>query len=297
MQTVPAKSILSSYKEKGWFGSQYMINLYRGCCHGCIYCDSRSDCYGIEEFDTVRAKENALEILERELASKRKTGTVLTGAMSDPYNPFEANCKLSEGALRLFASYGFGVITITKSDLVKRDVEHLLKIKEFAPAVVIFTVTTADDELCRKVEPYPAVTSERFAAMRELSEAGVMTGVLMTPILPFINDTVENVTNIVSMAASHGASFVYNGGPYCFGVTLRQNQRQYYYDKLDELFPSVKYLYKQNYGSEYGCNSLEARALRCAFQRVCREKGLAYTMPEIKKAIFEPYTIEQTSLF
>ena len=165
METIPAKTILSGYADTAWFGANYNMNLYKGCCHGCIYCDSRSSCYRVERFDTVRAKENALEILHRELLAKRRSGIVHTGAMSDPYNPFEKEACLTAGALDLLARHGFGAVLATKSDLAARDAQRLLAVRRHAPAAVNFTVTTADDVLCRAIERCVCPTSARLSAM------------------------------------------------------------------------------------------------------------------------------------
>lgn len=121
MKSVPAKTIISGYYfDNSWFGNNYSMNIYKGCCHGCIYCDSRSDCYNIENFDEVRVKENVLILIERELKSKRKTGVIGTGAMSDTYNPFERKLKLTRGALKLENRYGFGISIATKRSCFKR---------------------------------------------------------------------------------------------------------------------------------------------------------------------------------
>lgn len=225
MRTIPAKTIVSGYRSgENWFGANYTMNLYKGCCHGCIYCDSRSDCYRVENFDEVRVKENALAVVERDLLQKRRRGIVITGSMSDPYNPFEEELELTRGAMRLIDRNGFGFIADTKSPLAARDLDLLLAVRSHSPTAVNFTVTAADDALCKKIERHVAPTSGRFAAMEKLSAAGVTTGVLLMPILPFLTDTVENVTAIVRMAHNSGAWYVFPG----FSVTLRQNQRLYF---------------------------------------------------------------------
>jgi len=161
VQYIPARSIVSSYAENNyWFGSNYNMNIYKGCCHGCIYCDSRSECYGIDDFDTVRAKENALSLIDKELKSKRKTGVIGTGAMSDPYNPFEKELCLTRQALELIDKHGFGVSIITKSDLIIRDIDILQRIKEHSPVLCKITITVSNDELCRRIEPNVSVSSE-----------------------------------------------------------------------------------------------------------------------------------------
>lgn len=175
---IPAKTIVSLYSPHGWFGTNYNMNIYKGCCHGCIYCDSRSDCYRVENFDTVRAKQNALYVIRRDLESKRKTGIVMTGSMSDPYNPYEKELALTRGALELIHRFRFGVGVITKSDLVCRDVDLLLRIKTHSPSFVNVTITTANDELCTKIERYVNPASARLAAVKKLSGAGIMCAAL-----------------------------------------------------------------------------------------------------------------------
>ena len=197
------------------------MNIYKGCCHGCIYCDSRSDCYGIEDFDRVRIKENSINLIEKDLKSKRKKGIVATGAMSDPYNPFEEKFLLTRKALELIDKYNYGAAIATKSDLIIRDIDVLKRIKEHSPVLCKITITTADDELSKKIEPNVCLSSERFKAIKKLSDEGIYTGILLMPILPFINDTEENIISIVRKAKENGAKFVYPA----FGVTLRSNQR------------------------------------------------------------------------
>ena len=210
MDYIVAKSIISGYRESNnWFGINYNMNIYKGCNHGCIYCDSRSKCYGINNFESVRAKENSLEIIRRELKSKRKKGVVGTGAMSDPYNPFEKRLSLTRSALEIIDNTGFGVAIATKSDLIIRDIDILTRIKKHSPVLCKITITTAEDDLCRKIEPSVIVTSKRFDAVKKLSENGIYTGILLMPILPFINDTEENIINIIRLAKESGAKFIY----------------------------------------------------------------------------------------
>ena len=237
MEFIPAKAIISGYSQNNsWFGNNYNMNIYKGCSHGCIYCDSRSDCYRVDNFDRVRAKENALALIERELKSKRKKGVVGTGAMSDPYNPFEKEYNLTRGALELINRFGFGVSIATKSNLIVRDIDILKEISKHSPVLVKITITAACDTLCKKIEPHAALSSQRFEVIRELSEEGIFTGILMMPILPFIEDTEDNISRIIDLAYQKGEKFIYNA----FGMTLRQNQRDWYYTKLDELFPRIK---------------------------------------------------------
>jgi len=292
MRFIEAKKLLSSWSSgEGWFGNNYGMNIYKGCSHGCIYCDSRSECYRVDNFDEVRAKENTLGMLEKELRSKRKKGIIATGAMSDPYNPFEAKYKLTRGALELIDRYGFGASLLTKSDLVVRDIDVLTKIKKHSPVMVKFTITTYDDALCKKVEPKVAVTSRRLKALRELSRAGIFTGVMMWPLLPFINDTEENVKNIITAAAESGADFVV---PY-FGVTLRQNQRLYFYQQLDKLFPGVKQKYISSYKDNYECRCSNQEKLSQLLAAECRRHGLMHKMSDVREALKGGYKTEQIS--
>jgi len=292
MQTIPAKTILSAYGNS-WFGANYNMNLYKGCCHGCIYCDSRSACYQVKDFDTVRAKENALLILEKDLRSKKRKGIIMAGAMSDSYNPFEAEERLTAGALALIDQHRFGVVLGTKSDLVLRDTEAFLKIREHSPAFVNFTVTTADDELCKKIEPNVCPTSRRIAAIKELKRAGVEGGIQLMPILPFINDTSENIAAIVELASDAGAKYIYPA----MGVTLRQNQRDYFFDRLDEKFPGVKEQYVRKFGDDYACGSPRSGELWKIFKEKCEKNGILYRMKDIARYIRTGYDREQLSLF
>ena len=294
MEYIKAKTIISAYaKNSSWFGNNYNMNIYKGCCHGCIYCDSRSECYGVENFDQVRAKENALLIIEKELKSKRRTGVVGTGAMSDPYNPFEKELKLTRGALELIRRYGFGLSITTKSSLILRDIDIIKEINKHQPVLINITVTTSDDSLCKKVEPNVAVSSERFETIKKLSENGIFTGILMMPILPFLEDNPENILGIVHKAKESGAKFIYPA----FGVTLRQNQRQWYFDKLDSLFPSLKEKYIKRYGFSYSCTSPKAKELYYIFKSECDRLKIIYNMQQIIKSYKLGCDVSQLSIF
>lgn len=294
MLTIPAKTIVSGYNECGWFGSNYNMNIYKGCSHGCIYCDSRSECYRVEDFDTVRAKENALAVIECDLKSKRKTGIVITGSMSDAYNPFEKQLELTRGAIKLIDKYGFGFAVDTKSHLVLRDIDLLKSVQKHSPIAVSFTITAADDELCHKIEQNVCVSSKRFAAIKELSLQGIPCGLLLMPTLPFINDTAENILAIVRKAYESGAKWIFVGRG--FGVTLRQNQRDYFYKKLDELFPGIKLKYIKQFGYTYDCASPNNERLWQVFASECKKLGILYNMDEISKLIWNDYGNAQMSL-
>ncbi len=294
MRLIPAKTIISGYAENNsWFGTNYNMNIYKGCCHGCIYCDSRSECYHVENFDEVRAKENALAIIQRELKSRRKTGVVGTGAMSDPYNPYEKEYRLTRGALSLINEYGFGSAVATKSDLVTRDIDILREIRKHSPVLIKITITTCEDELCKIVEPNVSVSSKRFAALAELAGNGIFAGILLMPVLPFIEDNAENILGIVRRAAASGARFIYAA----FGMTLRQNQRDWYYNKLDEQFPGLRQKYAKQFGSSYSCHSPEAEKLWKLFSSECDKYGILYRMEDIIKAYKQGYGVTQLSIF
>jgi len=293
MEYIPAKTIVTKTKTSAWFGTDYTMNIYRGCSHGCIYCDSRSDCYRIEAFDRVRAKEDALRIIRDDLARKVTTGVIGTGSMSDPYNPFEAELKLTRHGLELINAFGFGAAITTKSPLVTRDMDVLCDIKQNAPVLVKFSVSTANDRLSKQIEPHVAPSSERFAAVRKLSDAGLYTGIIPMPTLPFLTDTEENILEIVRLAKENGARFVFPA----LGVTLRSGQREYFYHKLDQSFPGLKEKYIKRYGDRYNCSSPKAKQLYAAFADACHKLGLRYRMPQIIQDYKRGYTIDQLSLF
>lgn len=262
--------------EDDWFGLYYNMNLYRGCQHQCIYCDSRSECYQIEHFNTeVLVKVNAVELLRKELASKRVVGTIGTGSMNDPYMPLEKDICLTRRALESIAEFGFPVHTITKSDLVLRDFDLLSVIQEKTYAAVTFTITTADDNLSRKLEPGAPVSSQRLAALRTLSLRGVLTGVTLMPVLPFIEDTEDNIRQIVTLAAENGAKYILPA----FGMTLRDRQRAYYYAKLDKLFPGIRPRYERAFGERYSASARNARRLNEVLTEHCNRYGIARRMP------------------
>ena len=267
---VEARTLLSSHKKPDpVFGVKYTMNLYRGCQHQCIYCDSRSACYQIEDFSDILVKVNAIELLEKELAGKRQKGIIGTGAMSDPYLPLEGQYGLTGRALAVIARLRFPVHIVTKSDLVLKDLDTLREIYK-VQASVSFTITTADDELARKLEPGAPLPSQRFRAMQVLAANGIHTGVTMMPILPFIEDDEENIRKIVSSAAACGAQYVI---PW-FAVTLRDRQRAHFYAQLDCLFPGMREQYQKAFGERYECRTRNADRLEGIFQGLCQQYGL-----------------------
>lgn len=295
MENISVKTILHKNKSTGWFGTDYNMNLYRGCCHGCIYCDSRSDCYQINSFDSVKCKADALVILRDELRRKVRTGVIGTGAMSDPYNPFEEKTLITRHALELIDAYGFGCAILSKSALMTRDMDIFLSIKEHSPMICKQTVTTCDDELCRKLEPNVSVSSERFSALALLSEAGIFTGIAMMPILPFIEDSEENIKGIVRMGHEAGVRFIYPA----LGMTLRSGQKEYYLSRLEELFPgeglAQKYISK--YGNSYECTCPDVNRLWRVFTEECDKFGILYKMQDIISASRVGYECSQLSFF
>ena len=292
---IEAKRILQRTRDERWFGTAYNMNLYRGYCHGCIYCDSRSACYGITQFDRVQVKRDALNLLQRELSQKRRKGIVGTGAMSDPYNPLERELRYTRGALELLCAHGFGVAIATKSDLIVRDIDVLQRMAQRAPVICKVTVTTCDDALAQKLEPNVSRPSQRFAAIRQLSDAGLFTGVLMMPILPFVEDNEANLMGIVSRAKQSGARFVYPA----LGVTLRDNQRQWFLQQLERQFPGqgLAMKYRAQYASAYQCVTPRVRTLWPKLTRACRENGLYIRMGDIVRTSKRPYEVEQLCMF
>ena len=259
--------------SKGILSASNGMNLYRGCTHGCIYCDTRSCCYGIGDISHISVKKNALELLDHELGTKRGKATIGTGSMNDPYMPLEKQMKLTGGALELIAKHRFPVHVITKSSLVTRDADLLQDIGR-TYAAVSFTITTADDEMARKLEPNAPTSSERFKAMKILSDRGIYTGVALMPVLPFINDSIEDIEEIVEKAAEAGASYVLP----LFGVTLRRGSRDYFYDKVEQIFPKMAKRYKTYFEDRSECTSPNAPYLNEVFYRRIETLGISATM-------------------
>lgn len=271
-------------QAKGILSNGNGMNLYRGCSHGCIYCDSRSKCYHIEhDFEDIEVKANAIELLEDVLKRKRKKCMIGTGAMTDPYIPLEYRLGLTRKALELINSYGFGICLQTKSDRVLRDIDLLREINEKTKAVVQMTLTTADENLCKKLEPKVCDTKKRATALKRLNEAGIPTVVWLDPILPFINDTKENVSEILEMCAESGV-----GGIICFGMglTLREGNREYFYGKLDENFPGLKEEYIKIYGNSYEVSSPNNSELMRMFHRKCEKYGIMHNNEEIFRYLY-----------
>lgn len=270
------------------------IWIFIGCSHGCIYCDSRSNCYHIDNFDKVRGKENALIILEQELIKQKEKGVIGIGAMSDTYNPLEKKHEQTRGALKLISKYGYDISIDTKSNLILRDIDLLKEINSKNNVIIKFTITTPHDSLSKIIEPNVSVSSERFKAIKELSDNGIFTGVILNPLLPFITDKEEDIKLLVRLAHLSGAKFIHT----YMGMTLRENQRTYYYKKLDESFPNLKEKYIKFYGERYNCIVLNNQKLYKVFTEECQKYGILYRMDDIIKTYKkELKTNEQLSLF
>ena len=266
-------------KAKGILSAKNGMNLYRGCSHGCIYCDSRSNCYHMEHaFEDIEVKENAIELLKDALTRKRKKCMIGTGSMTDPYIPLEMKLGNVRKALELVYEYGFGFTVITKSNRILRDLDLLQKINEKTKCVVQMTLTTCDEDLCRKIEPNVSTTEERFGVLKTLRDCGIPTVVWLSPILPFINDTEENISGILDMCVE---AKVY--GVICFGMglTLREGNREYFYEQLDRLFPGLKEQYIRTYGDQYMIESGNSQKLMRLFHRKCEKYGIVHDNDQI----------------
>ncbi len=248
------------------------MNIYRGCTHGCIYCDSRSSCYNMQhDFEDIEIKSNAIELLEATLRRKRKKCMIGTGGMSDPYIHLEEQLGHTRKCLELIEHYGYGLSIQTKSNRILRDLDLLKKINEKTKCVVQMTLTTYDEDLCKILEPNVSTTKERANVLNIMRENRIPTVVWLDPILPFINDTMENLTGILNYCID---AKVY--GIICFGMglTLREGNREYFYKKLDEHFPGLKQQYERKYGYAYQIASDKNAQLMKEFYRVCRQEKI-----------------------
>ena len=289
MHFVDAKGILSA--KNG-------MNIYRGCTHGCIYCDSRSDCYQMNHaFEDIEVKQNCVELLEKALQSKRKKCMIGTGSMADPYMHCEEKLELMKQCLEVIERYGFGATVITKSDRILRDLSLFRRINQKAKAVVQTTLTTYDESLCKILEPNVCTTKKRFEMLMAMKEEGIPTVVWMSPILPFINDTKENLDGLLDYCIKADVK-----GIICFGMgmTLRNGNREYFYQKLDEHFPGLKRKYQETYGYAYEVGSSNGRTLFRRFQDTCRANQILCTPEDVFAYINEfpqDKGYEQLSLF
>lgn len=284
--------------SKGILSASNGMNLYRGCTHGCIYCDSRSDCYHMNHaFEDIEVKQNALELLEDALKRKRKRCMIGTGAMTDPYIPLENDLRYVRKSLSLAEKYGFGFTLITKSTQVLRDLDILKKINEKTKCVVQMTLTTYDEQLCRKLEPNVSTTKERYEALKILHQEGIPTVVWLCPILPFINDTEENLRGILNYCVEAKVYGIINFG---MGLTLREGNREYFYKQLDRLFPGLKGKYIAYYGNQYILPSPNENHLRKIFNQTCDKYHIVHDNDKVfeyLRTYEEKDKCEQLSLF
>ncbi|MDO4304688.1 MAG: radical SAM protein [Bacillota bacterium] len=287
MHFVDAKGILSAHNG---------MNLYRGCTHGCIYCDSRSRCYQMNhDFEDIEVKQNAPWLLEKALRSKRKKCMIGTGAMCDPYMHCEEQLGLTRRCLEIIDRYGFGLAIQTKSDRILRDLELLKSINQKAKCVVQMTLTTYDEELCKILEPNVCTTRKRYETLQIFRENGIPTVVWLSPILPFINDTNENIEGILNYCISAEVR-----GIICFGMgmTLREGDREYFYAALDRHFPGMKERYRQKFGYSYEISSERSGELMRIFKSRCRENNIIYDLDACFHYLQEfPKQYTQLSLF
>lgn len=290
MHFTNAKTILT--RSGGHLG----MNIYRGCSHGCIYCDSRSKCYQFShQFEDIEVKQNAPELLEKALRSKRKKGMIGTGSMSDPYMHCEEELRLTRKCLSIIHKYGFGATILTKSDRILQDIDLLDGINKSAKCVVQMTLTTYNDNLCRILEPNVCNTKRRIEVLHAMRQRNIPTVVWLTPILPFINDTEDNIMSILEECARVGVK-----GIICFGMglTLREGDREYYYEALDKHFPGMKDRYIQTYGNAYELPSPNNAKLMWLFNNFCADHGVLSTPNECFRFLNDlPEKDKQMKLF
>lgn len=273
---------------KGILSSKNGMNLFRGCTHGCIYCDSRSKCYQMNHrFEDVEVKENGISLLEESLKRKRKKCMIGLGSMTDPYIQEELKLNYTRKALELINRYGFGLTLITKSANVLRDLDLFKAINSKTKCVIQMTLTTYDEELCKKIEPNVSTTKERFEALKILHDAGIPTVVWLTPILPFINDSAENLLGILDYCKEAKVF-----GIICFsmGLTLREGNREYFYSQLGEKFPRLKEQYIKEYGNSYIVNSRNNEKLMSLFHEFCEQNNIVHD----NEAIFNYLNLLET---
>ena len=266
-------------KVKGILSSKNGMNLFRGCTHGCIYCDSRSKCYQMNHsFEDIEVKENSIELLENRLKRKRKKCMIGMGSMTDPYINEELKLNYTRQAIEIINKYGFGLTLITKSSNIIRDLDLLKEINSKIKCVVQMTLTTYDERLCRIIESNVSTTKERVETLIKLREAGIPTVVWMTPILPYINDTKENVIGILNYCKEAKVK-----GILCFGMglTLREGNREYFYSKLDKYFPYLKDRYIREFGNSYVINSKNNYRLMKIFRDFCENEKIMHDYNKI----------------
>lgn len=294
MEPITARHLLTPVKGsmEDFFYADWNMNIYHGCSHGCIYCDSRSVCYQLTHFDSIRPKQNAISLLEHELRNKRTSGVITMGSMSDPYNPLEHSLGLTRQALELIRRYRFGAAFTTKSALCVRDTDLLADISRHSPVCARLTITCADDDLCRKIEPNVSLSSERFSAIRTLAMNNVYSGVWLNPLLPYLTDNEQNIRRIIQLTADHGGLFVV-----CFfGMTLRTGNREYYFNALERDFPGIRRKYLQRYGNAYELTAPDAERLYDTFRNECDKNHLYWRFSDINRKMFSRMPMQTSFL-
>lgn len=287
MEYIDAKTIVRKcIPNWNYLSFEYAMDIYRGCSHGCIYCYARSSYYEkTDNFHCVRAKRDALQIIRDELRGKVRTGVVLMGGVSDSYNPKEKELKLTRNALELINAFNFGACIITKSNLVTRDTDILLDIKEHSPTSVNFSITCSDDETCKKVEPFVSTTKERFEAIEHLTKNGITTGVLMDPVIPYITDTKENVQEMVKKAKNYGANYIYLSTQ----VTMADVQRDYFLHEAEKHYPGISEKFLQRYKDYYRCWPFNSKKLWHTFVETCEKESMHYDMRAVNQRLRSGY--------
>lgn len=297
MEYMEAKRIVTNVKHVNmdYLAFDYVMNIYWGCNHGCIYCYARSDYYDKignmgGNFDSIRAKKDALRIIRDDLRSKVKTGVVFTASMSDAYNAEEKEHKLTRNALELINAFQFGICILTKSDLVMRDTDILLDIKKHSPTSVNFSITCSDDATSRIIEPFASTTSDRFRAIEHLAKNGIITGVMMDPMIPFITDTEANVREMVTKAKHHGAQYMYLATQ----VTMADGQREHFFREAEKHYSGIADKYREKYKTYYHCRSPHGKKLWNTFVEACEKEGLRCSMRAANRLIRHGYDHQTT---
>ncbi|MCL2522146.1 MAG: radical SAM protein [Erysipelotrichales bacterium] len=282
---VAAKSIIQNGNS---------VNLYWGCTHNCIYCDSRSECYNKPNFETIKVKKDCIKIFTEEIYRKKQWCLISTGAMCDPYIPLEEEVKLTKDMLEIILKRKFGVGLLTKSDLILRDLELIKAINKESKAVVQMTIITTDDKLCSLLEPNVCLSSRRFEVLKTFADAGVPTGIWLAPVLPFICDNPENIRDIVFKAHQANVKFIL-----CFGIgtSKRKGSEEYFYACLDKSFPGLKEKYIRTYGSQYICSSPREKELYKVLAFECQKYGILYKGQDIKNLFRRKKQFKQLSIF
>ncbi|MDO5851151.1 MAG: radical SAM protein [Methanobacteriaceae archaeon] len=276
MEFLPAKTLISKNKfPEKWFGVDYNLNLYRGCSHGCIYCDSRSSCYQIKNFDIVKSKENVHQLFRKEIKKIGSRNIIGFGAMSDTYNPMEEKYEITRKALNILSNYDCGLSIETKSNLITRDIDLLKDINHDNNVIIKFSITTTDDKLASIIEPGAPSPSKRLKAMKKVSNAGIYTGVLLQPVLPYITSSEDNILTVIKESFQNNAKFISS----YMGMTLRE--RDYYFNQLDKNFLNLKQKYINKYHNNYSCPAENYKELCKLFISNCEKYNLSYKMKDI----------------